>query len=210
MSVNEEISRWENYHKNYKPTIVGRFFKNEYEKLLDEVVKKLPLSPSARILDVGCGSGYFLSFFRERGFSKSIGIDLSKEGLKNCYRDYGFELGKDVFLMDATKTTFPSRSFDLIFSEGILEHFMDFESCICEMCRISRDIILLIQPNYSSVVRWIAKILWELFYSQREGIREYTYKLSEFETCFNDYDFDLKKNYLTRFRENAIMEFERK
>lgn len=210
-SMSDEISRWERYHaeKEGRPTIIGRFFTDQYTHLLNKVLDDLNLAKDSSILDVGCGSCRFLYFFRERGYYNSIGIDLSRSGLKNAYRDYGYVQGKDVFLMDALKTSFPSKHFDLVFSEGILEHFTDYRPCIYEMCRISRRNIIVVQPNFSSILRWIAKIVWELFYRNLGGVREYPYLLREFVTVFEYCGFDVRKNYFTLLRENAIMVFQR-
>lgn len=203
-------TKWVIYHQSYKPTIIGRYFKKSYTMLFQ---KSFPsVSKNAIILDVGCGSGYFMNLFRQEGYMRSIGIDLAYSGLLACQRDYNLIIGKDVYQMDALHTSFPSESFDVVFSEGILEHFsrVNFAKCIAEMCRVSRDYVVIIQPNFSSVVRCVAKVFWETFYDSGVGVREYPYLLREFEFLFSFYGFPLFKKALTVTRENAVLVFRRK
>jgi SAM-dependent methyltransferase len=79
----------------------------------------LPASRSAPILDIGCGSGQFLYFLRERGYEHGVGIDL--DGVQV---EVGRSLGLDTHctsVMDFLEDD--RRSYGLIAMLDILEHF---------------------------------------------------------------------------------------
>jgi ubiquinone/menaquinone biosynthesis C-methylase UbiE len=63
----------------------------------------------AAILEVGCGTGMQLAFYRRRGF-RPMGIDLSKAMLGQARRRLGPE--GELCQGDAARLPFPSQSFD--------------------------------------------------------------------------------------------------
>lgn len=68
---------------------------------------------TARVLDVGCGSGASLANFLQLGFlpENLYGIDILEERVRNCRERYpNFVLSCD----DATRMSFPSESFDIV------------------------------------------------------------------------------------------------
>ena len=77
------------------------------------------LPPTAAILELGCGPGYFLEYLRKRGFSNAQGIDVSPEQVNlACQKGLPAKLG-DVFdtLGDH------EQAFDAIICIDLLEHF---------------------------------------------------------------------------------------
>jgi len=88
------------------------------------------LSPFAisgkKVLDAGCGSGFFSEYFCERGM-KTVSVDYSSEALKMTQ---GRTQGRaQVLRVDLTKDDLgnvqgvQSEKFDLIFTDGLFEHF---------------------------------------------------------------------------------------
>lgn len=78
--------------------------------------KVVPMPAGTRVLDVGCGQGLALDFFRE-GDHRAIGITIGDEDLAAC-RARGFE----VHDMDQSFLDFPDASFDLVWCRHALEH----------------------------------------------------------------------------------------
>ena len=76
----------------------------------------VPMPPGTRVLDVGCGQGLALEFFRDGGLP-AIGITIGDEDLAAC-RARGFEV-RD---MDQSYLDFPDESFDLVWCRHALEH----------------------------------------------------------------------------------------
>jgi len=86
---------------------------------------------------------------------------------------------------------FPDNSFDLVFSDGLLEHFKDFSTIAKEFCRISKKWILLFQPNQTSFFG-ILKRFGEKFI-RVSWEKEYLYKKEDYVKTFSNLDFNLVK-----------------
>lgn len=206
--IEDKISLWEQYYKTYKPTILGELAYKSHRRVLEKVLDELDLPKNIKLLDVGCGKCSTTKFFRDQGYFNSIGIDLAESGLVIC-EELGLVRGKDVFKFDATDTPYPDKNFKLVFGEGILEHYENFMPFVSEMCRISKDYIIIVQPNHYSIYGRFMKIGWLLFKKDSGGVEELSYRLNVFHEAFVKYGF---KKVLVRFtplRENAVIVYRR-
>jgi SAM-dependent methyltransferase len=93
----------------------------------------------ARVLDVGCGSGYFLHRFREYGAGDCHGIDLVEERIaaaRDRYPGLTFRVGS------ATELPFDVAAFDLVTQFTCLSSILDADLRLAaarEMRRVARD-----------------------------------------------------------------------
>lgn len=77
-----------------------------------------------RLLDVGCGEGYALAFFREHGWSVK-GIDFSSAGVESknpCCTD-ALVTGDIFALLKAEMAT--GETYDVVWLQNVLEHVID-------------------------------------------------------------------------------------
>jgi cyclopropane-fatty-acyl-phospholipid synthase len=82
------------------------------------VAEQIGLEPGRRVIELGCGWGPMLNFFRERGAS-GVGVTLSSAQLEAC-RKHGLE----AHLQDAREVTRDTFGpFDAAVSLGAFEHF---------------------------------------------------------------------------------------
>lgn len=208
ISPNSVVRKWDRYWgSEQQSTFAGKFARWFYLLVLPKFLYDLQVGKHIKIMDIGCGKGTSLSLFRQLGFRNSIGIDLSDKGLSHCKTNFNFQLGEDVFKMDARRTPYSSESFDLVFSEGLLEHFIDFTPFVQEMARLSKRHIIVIQPNHLSIEGAILKFAWLLFRKKSGGVLEYTYPISYFIKTFEYLGFRcIKKKYTFG---NVILGFER-
>jgi ubiquinone/menaquinone biosynthesis C-methylase UbiE len=172
-----------------KGNIISRMGFHFQKKAIKNVVDTMRLKKSSKILDMGCGSGKALLYFRDFGFKNSVGIDISSNALKLCERA-GLKIKKDVFLMNASKTKFNNRSFDVVFAEGLLEHFKDFKPIAKEMARLSRRYILITQPDHFTITGKALNSLVSRF--EKGHVKEYDYRMSEFVDAFDKFGFAIK------------------
>ncbi len=85
-----------------------------YAKTIEHVITKYRLSEK-RVLDVGCGSGYWLSKFGP----ESVGLEINEANVKKAK-----QRGLNVITADIEHglDKVPSRYFDAVFCSDILEH----------------------------------------------------------------------------------------
>lgn len=186
-------------------SLLGIWLRRKRLDIIRTIISNLDREYS--VIDLGCGAGTTLRLFRDMGFNNSVGIDFVQDSLTRC-EEVGFVQGKDVFIMDARETTFPDRYFDVVFSEGLWEHFSDPHNHIVEAARICRKYIIVIQPNHYSLVGWLMFAGWKLFASSKGGIKEYSFRLSYFEEELKKQGF--RQIYVTSvLGEQAILVFRR-
>ena len=82
-----------------------------------DFVRDLPLD--LRVLDAGCGDGFFLGILRDLGFTNVIGLDISEVRAKEC-RDRG--LDARCLPLEQCADLGP---FDLVLLMDVLEHVPD-------------------------------------------------------------------------------------
>jgi ubiquinone/menaquinone biosynthesis C-methylase UbiE len=202
-SIMEDWNReWHNWNGI---NFLAETYMNIVKKHTLKIINEEKISRDGKVLDVGCGSGTSLLWFKnDFGFKNSIGIDSSPSSIKLCIKN-GFS-DKDVLLMDAFNTTFKDNEFDLVFAGGVLEHFPDCELLVKEMCRISKKYILLTQPNHFGIYKKLTDIYYK-FIPER-GSPEYTYKLDDFIKLFKENGFRLKRKKDTLLNGFWILLFE--
>lgn len=101
-------------------------------KMWDHCRQTFGLPAGAKILDVGCGQGVALEFFREQGFH-AVGITLNAIDVESC-RKKGFQ----VYEMDQSFLRFGDAEFDLIWCRHCLEHSIFPYFTLSEFYRVLR------------------------------------------------------------------------
>jgi 2-polyprenyl-3-methyl-5-hydroxy-6-metoxy-1,4-benzoquinol methylase len=79
----------------------------------------LPINKDARIVDLGCGYGEFLSFLEKMGYTNTFGVDLDPIGLEIA-RGRGVKNVKQADAILALRES--QREFDVISAIDVLEH----------------------------------------------------------------------------------------
>jgi SAM-dependent methyltransferase len=110
----------------------------------------LPNSPAARILDVACGGGRLLHFFKTRGYSQVTGVDISPQQIALAR-----QVTSDVHQEDVLRFLEEHpRSFDLISGLDIIEHFHKDEALrFLDACHVALHVggrLVLQTPNAQS------------------------------------------------------------
>ncbi len=90
-----------------------------------------------KILDVGCGFGYFLNFFYKKKYKNLIGIDPDKNLLKLIPKKI------KTYSYYANKTKFKDNSFDVIFIYMVLHHLKNDK----EYYETINEIHRILKPN---------------------------------------------------------------
>lgn len=133
---------------------VVRELSEKYERVLDRLVPGL--EPGARLLDVGCGVGTFLSVARRRGFEVT-GVDIAAPPVRVA-RDQGF----DARVGSLADQCFPEASFDVVSLWDVIEHVEDPVALLREIRRVLKPggTLLLETPDEGTPLRLAARVAW--------------------------------------------------
>ncbi|MGH9842993.1 MAG: class I SAM-dependent methyltransferase [Blastocatellia bacterium] len=96
--------------------------------------------PNQRVLDAGCGGGRYTVAWRLLGAKEAVGLDISPLNVETARQrvgqaaigDVAFEQGNVLAL------PFPDNSFDVVFSNGVLHHTVDWRAGVAECLRVLR------------------------------------------------------------------------
>lgn len=121
MNDNYEKKFWESYSENHFWRLNDKQKVKEnsiyYDSLYDRF---LPQDVNAKILDVGCGGGHFLSYLVRKGYSNMEGVDIAP-GLVKFVKE---EIWQNVHNEDALEfLKHKENTYDLIAANDIIEHF---------------------------------------------------------------------------------------
>jgi ubiquinone/menaquinone biosynthesis C-methylase UbiE len=196
MAKEEVMQEWEKSWSGFEGhRALGNFFLNNARNVTLDLIRKRNNDGRVKIIDVGCGSGDTIRKFRRFGFTDIIGIDHSTSSMRLCQMK-GLKINTDIFEIDAFKTGFAAGAFDIVFSEGILEHFADFEPLVREMCRISRRHVLLIQPNHFSAFKKLSDMYYFIF-PNKDNVKEFTFNVTDFQQSFRKFGYELAEKRTT-------------
>ena len=103
------------------------------------------------VLDVGTGTGRAAILLTRAG-AQVTGVDASEEMLAVA-RKRSADEGLSVSFQpgDAHKLTFADRSFDVAVSLRVLMHTPEWRRCLAELCRVTRERIIVDYPSIRSV-----------------------------------------------------------
>jgi SAM-dependent methyltransferase len=99
----------------------------------------ISLSPQSRILDFGCGLGYYTLALRKMGLS-SYGCDVFDrcQAVAEACRYITTEQLFSIVPLDEYRLPHPDGHFDFIFSDHVMEHVLDYSGTLREMRRVLR------------------------------------------------------------------------
>ena len=165
-------------------------------------IKNYP--PPREVLDAGCGLGRWILPLAEMGY-KAYGIEKEPEAVAYLQKNYS---GQNVEIIegDAFRMPYRDKSFDVVFSLGVVEHFRDREAQVRLLKEHSRilkeDGTLLLTVPYASLLRIFVHIP-ALFLSRlymrargkpgRWGFTEYRYSKGEIKRIVMASGFTVKK-----------------
>ncbi len=111
---------------------IGKVIKKNYGPMY-KIIKRLMPRPG-RMLDVGCGIGWFVSYLKQIGWDV-YGVDISDEALEYSKRVFGIK----TKLGDIVNVEYPEKHFDLITMIGVLEHLPDPKAALRNIHKYLKD-----------------------------------------------------------------------
>lgn len=161
-----------NHYFKYSYDITGYlspFTINSYNLLLDEFEK---YRVSNRLLDVGCGRGWFLEEAKKRGW-EVFGTEYSDAALKICReKDINMKSGK------LNPDDFIEKDFDVITSFEVIEHINNPNEEMSNITTLLRNggLFYCTTPNFNSFLRYYLKENYTSIIEYPEHLSYYTRK----------------------------------
>lgn len=175
---------WSSYWRDSDPPLTARIGFNIEKKSIEKIFKKIKLNKNAKIIDFGCGEGRTLSCIKGFGFANSYGVDYSRGAIERCHR-------KGVHDVRLVTKDFKD-SCELLFSEGLLEHYDNLDTIARKMANISRRYIFLVQPLTTSLSYRFVDLFLEVFGSFKDYVKENDYSIDDYIEIFRKYGFSKK------------------
>ena len=141
----------DDYYRNYGQTeFLSSVTKLSYNKLLDEFER---YRLNNKILDVGCGAGWFLETAKERGWDV-YGTEYAEDAVELCRRK-GIETKHGA--LDAS--VFGNMRFDVITSFEVIEHLSKPLDELQHVHRLLRPngLFYVTTPNFNAIPRLMLK-----------------------------------------------------
>jgi len=193
------------YKKEYSSEEI-KYFKNKIEQKFYQITQSGTLLNERQysLLDVGCGEGFTLNFFKELGWNIT-GLDYSDFGCKTHNPDCIPHLIKGDIYENIEALLEEEIKFDLIWLDNVLEHVLDPLMMLRQLKKLSsKNGILVIEvPNDFSIVQtylsdkqmtlkefWVA-IPDHISYFNREGLINICRSANwSFEAMLTDFPID--------------------
>ena len=129
-----------------------------FNRLFDQYISKLHLQKSARVLEVGCGTGAMSrALARRKDFSgKVIGVDQSPpfiEAAERFAKEEGVGELVEFAVGDAHDLNFKNESFDVAIAHTLISHVTDPVDVVTEIARVVRKdgSIAIFDGDYASL-----------------------------------------------------------
>ena len=118
-------------------------------KEVENILLSLGLKKGAKVLDIGCGYGRISTFLKNQGYNV-VAIDIEEKMVEEVRRK-----GIKTYKMSAENLKFRKNSFDLVLTDGLLEHFKNPEKILKEEARVTKKFVV----NFIPKTAWWNKIL---------------------------------------------------
>lgn len=180
------------------------FFQNFIaEKTLDQICSDL--NKNAKILDLGCGTGYLFLRFLRRGFDVT-GLDLSSEMIQVLRNSVSESEKERAHLNVGDVEEFfekNQKEFDLVVFSAVLHHLFDYEMVLkkaCQGLKTGTKIMIFFEPLKQPVatsiryslhrgLSWIDEKFYRLEMSMRKiPLLEDEYHHSDYQRQFGGID----------------------
>ena len=146
----------DNYYKNYgihqylSPITIKR-----YNELLDQFE---PFRKTNKILDVGCGLGYFLEEAKKRGW-EVYGTELSEKA-----SEIAANKGINIVKGNLSSNDYAPNMFDIITSYEVIEHINHPKNELVNFNKVLRQggLVYVTTPNFNSLLRYQLKAKYNI------------------------------------------------
>lgn len=116
------------------------------------------IKPGMHVLEIGFAPGKMLAWVAKILQAKVAGIDYSEVGFAQARRLFdALHIDADLRREDVFANTFAPRSFDVVYSDGLIEHFDDPREIVHRHLLLLKPggLALMSVPNFSGIYGWL-------------------------------------------------------
>jgi SAM-dependent methyltransferase len=120
------------------------------------LLKYLDIKPSDKILDAGCGEGFYVMLLDQLYGCQIVGLDNDPEILARAKKWLGEKANIQLLVGDVTRLPFADETFDKIILSEVLEHIPDDRKALSEMYRVLKPggVLGITVPNHNYPFLW--------------------------------------------------------
>ncbi len=141
---------------------------NDVGKKLEDI---LPKSNKTSFLEVGCSPGKWMAYFNKHFTYFVNGIEYIEEAVDLTKRNLELQkINANVLNLDFLKAEISPASYDVVFSDGFIEHFEDLEEVVGKICLLAKKYVITIVPNLYGLDGFIGKVTTPKVFSAHKRI----------------------------------------
>lgn len=120
------------YDNIYQVESTHWWYKARRDIIFDWVWRTLKRYDHPRILDIGCGTGFNISYLKQAGYEQADGLDVSKDALAYC-QSRNLE---NIILSSAETLPIQDSTYDVVLALDIIEHLPNDRQALSDIHRI--------------------------------------------------------------------------
>jgi len=129
-------SYWQSRAKDFAALRLQELHCEKYTQWQKEILAQLPARKGLKILDVGCGAGFFSIILNQNGMEMT-GIDITPEMIAEAKLLAKKEKATaDFIVMDAEQLNFPDNTFDAVIARNVTWNLPHPEKAYAEWIRV--------------------------------------------------------------------------
>lgn len=186
------------WDKNYENSIVVPEISPK-DGLLEWIHKASSLKKRGTCIEIGVFPGGYINVFGKLGHQIS-GIDLTPRvvELNDVFRARNYLTGE--FLQQDFFKFKPGKKYDIVYSMGFIEHFIDYKSVIAKHCELVADngILFISVPNFRGRVQHFLRRIFDNENLKRHNVESMNPK--EWEEVLIENNFEIiQQGYIGKF-----------
>ena len=111
------------YERTYSEAEVA-FFNNRLHRKYLQIAAQLPTNRAPKLLDIGCGEGWALAFFQNKGFEVT-GLEFSTKAAGQFHPEMVSTIQEGNVYQNLEALWERGESYDFILMDNVLEHVID-------------------------------------------------------------------------------------
>ena len=137
-----------------------KYLEGRWNKVIKKMIKHYKLNKNSKILDVGCGKGFFLKDFQNMlPDANFYGLDISSYAIKKAPKS----IRKNLIVGNATRLPWKNNTFDLVVSFNTFHNLYNYEliKSLIEFERVGKKKYLCVE-SYRNEKEKMNLLYWQV------------------------------------------------